>query len=83
MERVRCVHCRNPIKPHQQVAGPSSGDRQYHGDCWEQVQQAGPTSEVRQRDYEEQIAEKGLTALLSPYVYDVPRQRSTNNSVSA
>jgi hypothetical protein len=83
VERLRCVHCRNPIKPHQQVAGPESGDRTFHEDCWEQARNAGPTSETRQRDYEQQIAENGLSALLSPYVCVLPRQRETNSSVWA
>lgn len=69
MDRVRCARCRNPIRPHQAVAGPVDGARTYHEDCWLGAELlGGPGTGELQRDYQSRVAAEGLAALLAPYL---------------
>ena len=82
MDRPRCLHCRNPLKPHQATSGPPSGEGSYHQDCWAEAAAQVAVDFVaqraeRQQEYQRQIASQGLAALLSPYVSSVPQQRET------
>ena len=64
VDRVRCAHCRNPIKPQHATAGDS-----FHEDCWELAQQVTVASALEQQlDYQRQVAAEGLSALLAPYL---------------
>lgn len=82
MDRPRCDHCRNPIKERHPLV--CDGDRSFHEDCWQASQPAVIAARAdRQRDYERRIASEGLAALLSPYVKELPVQRSSAASVPA
>lgn len=73
MDRVRCARCRNPIRPHQAVAGPVDGARTYHEDCWLGAELLGaPGTCELQRDYQSRVAAEGLAALLAPYLTPGP-----------
>jgi hypothetical protein len=73
VDRVRCAHCRNPIKPQHATAGPSQGGDSFHEDCWELAQQLTASSAVEQQlDYQRRVAAEGLSALLAPYVSGFP-----------
>lgn len=62
MEHHRCGHCRNPIRtPAAVLRTRGSGDDWYHSDCWQDVLAA------EQAQYERQVAETGLAALIAPY----------------
>jgi hypothetical protein len=76
VDRLRCSHCRNPIKPHHLTSGPAAGDRTFHEDCWAEAQAQTVASRIEQQlDYQRRIAAEGLVALLSPYVSVFPQQR--------
>ena len=80
MERPRCAHCRNPIKPHHVAV--ADGDRSFHEDCWEEARPALVVAQVQrhvdqQAEYQQSIAQGGLAALLSPYVSTLPSQRDS------
>lgn len=84
VDRLRCSHCRNPIKPHQATSGPAPGESSYHEDCWAQAQERAVTSGAeQQRDYQRRIASEGLAALLSPYVTSLPQQREGSSNTVA
>ena len=69
MDRLRCSHCRNPIKPQHATAGPSDSADTYHEDCWSLAQQVSAASALEQQlDYQRRVAAEGLSALLAPYV---------------
>ncbi|MGA9748495.1 MAG: hypothetical protein WBQ50_13640 [Nocardioides sp.] len=80
MDRLRCSHCRNPIKPHQATSGPASGENAFHEDCWAEAGQSAATGAEQQLDYQRRIAREGLAALLSPYVTTLPQQREGSSS---
>lgn len=83
MDRPRCSHCRNPIKPHHVTAGPSGAEGSYHEDCWPQAQHESPVDGLEQQlDYQRRIASEGLSALLSPYVSVFPQQREAGSPAS-
>jgi hypothetical protein len=76
VDRLRCSHCRNPIKPHHVTSGPAAAEASYHDDCWVQAQAQTVASGLDQQlDYQRRIASEGLAALLSPYVTGLPQQR--------
>ena len=84
VDRVRCSHCRNPIKPHHATSGPPSGEHTYHQDCWAAAEAVAATDKAeqqleqqleQQQEYLRRIATDGLAALLSPYVSVFPQQR--------
>ena len=69
MDRLRCAHCRNPLKAQHATAGPSDSADVYHEDCWELAQQVSAASALEaQLDYQRRVAAEGLSALLAPYV---------------
>jgi hypothetical protein len=69
VDRLRCSHCRNPIKPQHATAGPSDSADTYHEDCWSLAQQVSAASALEQQlDYQRRVAAEGLSALLAPYV---------------
>jgi hypothetical protein len=69
VDRLRCAHCRNPVKPQHATAGPSDSADAYHEDCWELAQQVSAVSALEaQLDYQRRVAAEGLAALLAPYV---------------
>ena len=73
MDRVRCAHCRNPVKPQHATAGPSDLGDTFHEDCWQLAQQVSVVSALElQLDYQRQVAAEGLSALLAPYVSAFP-----------
>ena len=83
MDRLRCSHCRNPIKPHHATSGPADGDRTFHEDCWSEFQSQSAASRLEQRmeqqlEYQRRVASDGLVALLSPYVSVFPQQREAS-----
>lgn len=74
MDRVRCSHCRNPIKPQHATAGPGGVGDVFHDDCWQLAQQVTVASAVElQLDYQRRVAAEGLSALFAPYVSAFPR----------
>lgn len=69
MDRLRCPHCRNPIKPQHATAGPSEGGETYHADCWDLARRVSVGSALEQQlDYQRRVAAEGLSALIAPYV---------------
>jgi hypothetical protein len=69
VDRLRCSHCRNPIKPQHATAGPSDSPDSYHEDCWSLAQQVSAASALEQQlAYQRRVAAEGLSALLAPYV---------------
>jgi len=61
MERIRCAHCRNPIRGRQASVKHAAADMSFHSDCW-----AGLHATL-QEDYLRRASEEGVAALLQPY----------------
>jgi hypothetical protein len=73
VDRLRCAHCRNPVKPQHTTAGPSDGRDTFHEDCWELAQHLTLTDAFEQQlDYQRRVAAQGLSALLAPYLTAFP-----------